>query len=66
MTNSPSDIDLAADKLAVVEALYRFAAGIDLRDRKLLASTLADDAVQDFRPAAAKGGFDYPVLEGKA
>jgi septum formation inhibitor-activating ATPase MinD len=65
MTNSPSNIDLAADKLAVVEALYRFAAGIDLRDRDLLASSLDENAVQDFRPAAAKAGFDYPVLEGK-
>jgi septum formation inhibitor-activating ATPase MinD len=55
----------AADKLAVVEALYRFAAGIDLRDKDLLASALADDAVSDFRPAAAKAGFEYPVLEGK-
>jgi ketosteroid isomerase-like protein len=53
-----------ADKFAVVEALYRFAAGIDLRDAQLLRSAFADDAVSDFRPAAAKAGFDYPVLEG--
>ena len=54
-----------ADKLAVVDALYRFAAGIDLRDNDLLASALAEDAVSDFRPAAAKAGFEYPVLEGR-
>ncbi|MDX1725713.1 MAG: nuclear transport factor 2 family protein [Pseudomonas sp.] len=54
-----------ADKLAVVETLYRFAAGIDLRDRDLLASAFADDAISDFRPAAAKAGFEYPVLEGR-
>lgn len=54
-----------ADKLAVVEALYRFAAGIDLRDADLLASAFAVDAVSDFRPAAAKAGFEYPVLEGR-
>ncbi|WP_413740460.1 nuclear transport factor 2 family protein [Sodalis sp. RH14] len=54
-----------ADTLAVVEALYRFAAGIDLRDTDLLASALAEDAVSDFRPAAAKAGFEYPVLEGR-
>lgn len=54
-----------ADKIAVVEALYRFAAGIDLRDKDLLASALAADAVSDFRPAAAKAGFEYPVLEGR-
>jgi septum formation inhibitor-activating ATPase MinD len=55
----------AADKLAVVEALYRFAAGIDLRDNALLASAFAVDAVSDFRPAAAKAGFEYPVVEGR-
>lgn len=54
-----------ADKLAVVDALYRYAAGIDLRDQDLLASALADDAVSDFRPAAAKAGFEYPLIEGK-
>ncbi|MVV49923.1 nuclear transport factor 2 family protein [Pseudomonas sp. PB120] len=54
-----------ADKLAVVETLYRFAAGIDLRDSDLLASAFAEDAVSDFRPAAAKAGFEYPVLEGR-
>jgi hypothetical protein len=54
-----------ADKFAVVETLYRFAAGIDLRDADLLASAFAIDAVSDFRPAAAKAGFEYPVLEGR-
>ncbi|KAF2115823.1 hypothetical protein BDV96DRAFT_659143 [Lophiotrema nucula] len=54
-----------ADKIAVVEALYRFAAGIDLRDQTLLASSLAENAVSDFGPAAAKAGFEYPVIEGK-
>jgi hypothetical protein len=54
----------AADKLAVVEAMYRFAAGIDMQDRELLASSFAPDAVQEFRLAAAKAGFDYPVIEG--
>jgi septum formation inhibitor-activating ATPase MinD len=67
MLNNQGNVRFAddADKLAVVEALYRFAAGIDLRDKDLLASALADDAVSDFRPAAAKAGFDYPVVEGR-
>jgi hypothetical protein len=55
----------AADKLAVAEALYRFAAGIDLRDAEMLTASLALDAVSDFRLAAAKAGFDYPVLTGR-
>lgn len=54
-----------ADQLAVADALYRFAAGIDMRDPALLASSLAEDAISDFRPAAAKAGFDYPVIEGR-
>ncbi|MDR5763127.1 nuclear transport factor 2 family protein [Caballeronia sp. LZ035] len=65
MTMSTSLTNEAADKLAVVDALYRFAAGIDLRDRNLLSSSLAENAVSDFRQAAAKAGFDYPVIEGR-
>lgn len=60
-----SSAQQTADKIAVVEALYRFAAGIDLRDQTLLLSALAENAVSDFRPAAAKAGFDYPVVEGR-
>jgi septum formation inhibitor-activating ATPase MinD len=59
----PTDI---ADRLAIADALHRFAAGIDLRDQALLSSSLAEHAVSDFRPAAAKAGFDYPVIEGRA
>ena len=54
-----------ADKFAVIETLYRFAAGLDLRDNDLLASAFAADAVSDFRPAGKKAGFEYPVLEGR-
>ncbi|MHA6768945.1 nuclear transport factor 2 family protein [Sphingobium ummariense] len=54
-----------AEALAVIDALYRYAAGIDLRDHDLLSSSLAEDAISDFRPAAAKAGFEYPVLQGR-
>lgn len=54
-----------ADKLAAIDTLYRFAVGIDLRDYELLSSAFAPDAVSDFRPAAAKAGFEYPVLQGR-
>lgn len=53
------------DKLAVIETLYRFAAGLDLRDKDLLASAFAADAISDFRPAGKKAGFEYPVLQGR-
>lgn len=53
------------DHCAVIDTLYRFAAGIDQRDQALLASAFTDDAVSDFGPAAARAGFDYPVLTGR-
>ncbi|WIX98267.1 nuclear transport factor 2 family protein [Amycolatopsis mongoliensis] len=54
-----------ADKLAVVETLYRYAAGLDLRDQDLLASAFAEDAVADFGPATKKAGQEYPPVEGR-
>lgn len=65
MENQTINLQETADKFAVVETLYRFAAGIDLRDNKLLSSAFAADAVSDFRPAGKKAGFEYPVLEGR-
>lgn len=59
------DLQTAADKFAVIDTLHRFAAGIDLKDPALLTSAFTADAVSDFRPAAAKAGFEYPVLEGR-
>jgi hypothetical protein len=56
---------LAADRMAAIDALYRFAAGIDRRDWNMLASALAEDAVSDFGPASAKAGFYYPVIQGR-
>ncbi|MFU2510775.1 nuclear transport factor 2 family protein [Pseudoalteromonas sp. ASV78] len=62
LTTYPNE---TTDKLAIAETLYRFAAGIDLRNRDLLESAFANNAVSDFRPAAAKAGFEFPVLENK-
>lgn len=53
------------NKLAVIDALYRYAAGIDFKDAALIKSAFTEDAVSDFRPAGAKAGFEYPVLTGK-
>ncbi|MCR8715649.1 hypothetical protein [Stenotrophomonas indicatrix] len=45
--------DTLGDTHAVVETLYRFAAGIDLRDRVLLSSASAENAISDFHRAGA-------------
>ncbi|HEU4665164.1 MAG TPA: nuclear transport factor 2 family protein [Dokdonella sp.] len=44
------------DQLAIVDALYRFGAGQDLRDRALLASAFAADATLDFSQPAGRFG----------
>jgi hypothetical protein len=62
--NAKSSTD-AWDKLAIVDALYRFAAGIDLGDKELLTSAFAVDAVTNFGPASAKFGYEYPAIAGR-
>ncbi|KFY07734.1 hypothetical protein V492_06890 [Pseudogymnoascus sp. VKM F-4246] len=60
--SSPQNV---AEQFAVLQTLYNWAAGIDLKDAALLASTYAPNAVSDFGPAAAKAGLEYPILEGR-
>ena len=45
-----------ADRTEVIDALYRFGLGQDLRDRELFASAFAADAELDFRPTAVRDG----------
>nr|WP_314528252.1 nuclear transport factor 2 family protein [uncultured Pseudomonas sp.] len=60
-----TEFQTTVDTFAVIDTLHRFAAGIDQKDQALLASAFTQHAVSDFRPAAAKAGFEYPVLEGR-
>jgi hypothetical protein len=53
------------DRVEVLDALYRFALGQDLKDRTLFASAFAEDAELDFRPAAAKWGARPPLMSGR-
>lgn len=57
------------DPSAVVDALYRFGLGQDLRHqsgaRELFASAFTADASLDFRPAARRCGLDVPLMEGR-
>jgi SnoaL-like domain len=54
-----------AEKLEVVDALYRFAQGMDEDNPQLLRSAFATDAVADFSPAAKRLGIEFPVLRGR-
>lgn len=53
------------DRVEVVDALYRFGLGQDLRDRRLFASAFGVDAELDFRPAAAKLGVVAELMAGR-
>ncbi|MFC7615210.1 nuclear transport factor 2 family protein [Actinokineospora soli] len=53
------------DRTEIIDALYRFALGQDLQDAPLFASAFTEDAVLDFRPAAARWGAEPPVMSGR-
>lgn len=54
----------AGELLEVMDALYRFGAGVDHNDNLLLATAFSDDAVVDFGPCGRAMGLDFPVLTG--
>lgn len=54
-----------AEYLAIVDALYRFGAGQDLRDRALFESAFTIDARLDFTAPARRLGATVPVFEGR-
>ncbi|MEU9856321.1 nuclear transport factor 2 family protein [Streptomyces sp. NPDC047974] len=53
------------DRTEIIDALYRFGLGQDLKDAELFASSFAADAELDFRPAAAKWGAQPPLMVGR-
>ncbi|GAA3219689.1 nuclear transport factor 2 family protein [Dactylosporangium siamense] len=53
------------DRTEVIDAVYRFGLGQDLRDRDLFGSAFADDAELDFGPAAARWGGQAPLMTGR-
>jgi hypothetical protein len=55
----------ANDRNAIIDALYRFGAGQDLRDRPLFESAFAADATLDFTGPAKRLGALIPVFEGR-
>ena len=53
------------DFIAIVDALYRFGAGQDLRNRPLFESAFSPDATLDFTGPAQRLGATIPVFEGR-
>lgn len=53
------------DRAEVVDALYRFGLGQDLKDRELFASAFAAEAELDFRPTAVKVGIESELMVGR-
>ena len=54
----------AQDHLEVMDALYRFGAGEDLADGRLLESAFSEDAVVDFGPCGREMGLAFPPIVG--
>ncbi|HKP66265.1 MAG TPA: nuclear transport factor 2 family protein [Casimicrobiaceae bacterium] len=54
------------DHVAIVDALYRFAAGQDMSDRTLFESAFAEDAVLDFTQPAKRLGVDIAMFKSRA
>ncbi len=52
------------DHLQVMDALYRFGAGVDHGDAGLLASAFSGDAVVDFTPCGRALGLNFPLMTG--
>jgi SnoaL-like domain len=64
MTIDQNPIASAGDHLEVVDALYRFGAGVDHNDSALIASAFSEDIVVDFGPCGRKMDLKFPLLTG--
>ena len=58
------DVD-PQDRAAIVDALYRFGAGQDLRDRALFESAFSAQAKLDITGPARRLGVELPVIQGR-
>ncbi len=67
-TSSPvpeSAAGVPADHTEIVDALYRFGAGQDLRDRELFDSAFSGDATLDFIGPARRLGTTLAIFHGR-
>lgn len=53
------------DRVAIIDALYRFGAGQDLKDRVLFESAFTPEAELDFVQPARRLGVDLAVFKGR-
>jgi SnoaL-like domain len=54
------------DYVAVVDALHRFAWGMDTDNAQLIGSAFADDGTADFSKAAKTLGITFPAITGRS
>ena len=62
---SKSKLVDSQDRAAIVDAIYRFGAGMDQRDRALFESAFSPKASLDLSGAARRLGFELPVIQGR-
>ena len=65
-TSLPTSVQEVIDRTEIVDALYRFGAGQDLRERQLFESAFAEHAVLDFSQPARRFGVTLAPFEGRA
>lgn len=53
------------DRLEIVDALYRFVAGIDFNSEELFVSALSPTAIVDMTPGNKLWGLALPVFQGR-
>lgn len=58
-------MDGVADRLAIADTLYRFAAGLDEKNAEMFAAVFAQDAVHDFSPGARAMGMEFTPVTGR-
>jgi hypothetical protein len=61
-----ADVRALRDEQQVIDALYRFAAGQDLRRRELFLSAFSVDAELDFTQPARRFGIQMPIMIGRS
>jgi hypothetical protein len=65
LNGATSTVARLLDMHEVIDALYRFGAGQDRRDRGLFESAFAADAILDFTQPAQRFGVTLPPFEGR-